>query len=150
MGDKSYTVRENNDLLSSSSSLDDDDQREWNRHQLLAGNRFLDNMENRLFVLGKKQQEIISAVQYVVAEKDEIIQRRETEHKKITNKMDEIMTKMDEILREKEAIVKEKDAIVMEKDKIIMEKDKIIQHEQRRRQAAEKICDDCKRRKCEQ
>nr|WIE95369.1 hypothetical protein [Microctonus hyperodae filamentous virus] len=43
-------------------ALTDLTQREWNRRQMERGNAFLANMDHKLFVLGKKQQETLDLV----------------------------------------------------------------------------------------
>nr|WIE95300.1 hypothetical protein [Microctonus hyperodae filamentous virus] len=52
-------------------------QRDWNRRQIQRGNAFLANMDRKLFVLGKKQQETLDVVKRVALEKDEIIKRKD-------------------------------------------------------------------------
>lgn len=65
VGDRKFTVKQDDNLLHL-------DQLEWNRHQLLHQNCALTNAGNLMFKLGKKQQEILNAID----EKTKSLQQR--------------------------------------------------------------------------
>nr|WIE95417.1 hypothetical protein [Microctonus hyperodae filamentous virus] len=69
IGSEKFALVRNDELMALN-------QRDWNRRQIQRGNAFLANMDRKLFVLGKKQQETLDIVKRVALEKDEIIKKK--------------------------------------------------------------------------
>nr|WIE95383.1 hypothetical protein [Microctonus hyperodae filamentous virus] len=101
IGSEKFALVRNDELMALN-------QRDWNRRQIQRGNAFLVNMDRKLFVLGKKQQETLDIVKRVALEKDEIIKRK------------------DAIIESKDAQLKEKDMEMQKKDAEMEKKDKLI------------------------
>nr|WIE95334.1 hypothetical protein [Microctonus hyperodae filamentous virus] len=114
IGSEKFALVRNDELMALN-------QRDWNRRQIQRGNAFLANMDRKLFVLGKKQQETLDVVKRVALEKDEIIKRK------------------DAIIEQKDAQLKDKDA---EKNKLIAEmqkKDEIMQRKEEEMEKKDKL-----------
>nr|WIE95356.1 hypothetical protein [Microctonus hyperodae filamentous virus] len=75
--------------------------RQWSKHQMLTGNRFMEYVGDQVYIFGRTQQSILSAVNQV---RQELLQT----------------------IREQENKIAEKDARIAEKDEEMYKKDKLI------------------------